>query len=234
MRLPINVLLCLAWPAAALAQTTFTLTPTVIIQCNDRGTGTAQLSWRTAERTVQVRIGSVSGPAMTGFEPGNGGAVTGDWVADGLVFVLVNSSGNEVARATASVCCRLPSSNLADQLATQSYFPLEVGNRWVYRYSDRFVTANHRVRWVDRTVQEAGETWYVIRDQLAPGSPIVEVLWRTDSAGRIYRRRNGMSVLVLDPNPEGAPTALGQVQQRDSTLKRSCLPASSIVFCVTQ
>jgi len=88
----------------------------------------------------------------------------------------------------------------------------------VYRYSDRFLTANHRVRWVDRTVQEAGETWYVIRDQIAPGSPIVEVLWRTDSASRIYRRCNGISALFLDPNPNGDSTAIGQVQGRDLTL----------------
>ena len=129
MRLPVNVLLCLSWPPAVLAQTTFTLTPAVIIQCNDRGSGTAQLSWRTTERTVQVRVGSVNGPAITGFEPGNGGAATGDWVTDGLVFVLVNANGNEVAKATASLTCRAPSSNLGDQLATQSYFPLEMGNR---------------------------------------------------------------------------------------------------------
>jgi len=45
------------------------------------------------------------------------------------VFVLVNANGNEVAKATASLTCRAPSSNLGDQLATQSYFPLEMGNR---------------------------------------------------------------------------------------------------------
>ncbi len=203
--------------AAAQGQTTFTITP--IILCNDRGTGTAQLSWRTSETAVHVRIGSVSGPAMTGFEPGISGVSTGDWVTDGLAFVLVNASGNEVARVIASVACRTASPNLAEQLATQSYFPLEVGNRWVYRYSDRFLTANYRVRWVDRTVQEAGETWFVVRDQVAPGSPIVEVLWRTDAAGRIYRRRNGASVLFLDPN--GDPTALGRVQGNNLTVNSS-------------
>ena len=200
------------------AQTTFTLTPAPITQCNDRGQGTAQLSWRTAESAVQVRIGSASGAAMTGFEPGNGGVPTGDWVTDGLVFVLVNSSGNEIARAVAAVACQAPSSNLNDQLATQSYFPLEVGNRWIYRYSDRFLTANHRVRWIERTQQEAGETWFVLRDQVAPGTPASESLWRTDSAGRIYRRRNNRSELFLDPNLNPDPGSLGQVQQRNLTL----------------
>ncbi len=170
------------------------------------------------ETAVQVRIGSPNGPPMTGFEPGNGGANTGDWVTHGLVFVLVNSSGNELARAVAKVDCRAASANLSEQLATQSYFPLEVGNRWIYRYSDRFLTANHRVRWIDRTQQEAGETWFVLREQIAPGAPAFESLWRTDSAGRIYRRRNNRSELFLDPNLNPDPSSLGQVQQRNLTI----------------
>ena len=211
----LTAVVCLS---AADAQTSFAITPAPITQCNDRGQGTAQLSWRTAESAVQVRIGSASGAAMTGFEPGNGGVPTGDWVTDGLVFVLVNSSGNEIARAVAAVACLAPSSNLNDQLATQSYFPLEVGNRWIYRYSDRFLTANHRVRWIDRTQEEAGQIWFVLRDQIAPGTAVSESLWRTDSAGRIYRRRNNRSELFLDPSLNPDPTALGQVQQRNLTL----------------
>ena len=197
------------------AQTTFAITPAPITQCNDRGQGTAQLSWRTAESAVQVRIGSASGPAMTGFEPGSGGVPTGDWVTDGLVFVLVNSSGNEIARVVAAVACLASSSNLNDQLATQSYFPLEVGNRWIYRYSDRSLTANHRVRWIDRTQEEAGEIWFVLRDQIAPGAAVSESLWRTDSAGRIYRRRNNRTDLYLDPNPNPDPGAALRIQQRN-------------------
>ena len=211
----LTAVVCLS---AADAQTSFTITPAPITQCNDRSQGTALLSWRTAESAVQVRVGSVSGPAMTGFEPGNGGVATGDWVTHGLVFVLVNSSGNEIARAVVAVACQAPSSNLNDQLATQSYFPLEVGNRWIYRYSDRFLTAIHHVRWIDRTQQEAGETWFVLREQVAPGATIFESLWRTDSAGRIYRRRNNRSELFLDPNLNPDPSSLGQVQQRNLTI----------------
>lgn len=152
---------------------------------------------------------------MTGFEPGNGGASTGDWVSHGLVFVLVNSSGNEVARVIAKVECRAASTNLNDQLATQSYFPLEVGNRWIYRYSDRSLTANHRVRWIDRTQEEAGEIWFVLRDQIAPGAAVSESLWRTDTTGRIYRRRNNRTDLYLDPNPNPNPAAALRIQQRN-------------------
>jgi len=203
---------------AAFAQTTnttFTITPALVTQCNSAGQGTVQLSWRTAESSVQVRIGSSTGPAMTGFQAGNGGATSGDWVSDGMVFVLVNPSGQELARATASVQCRPASSNLADQLATQSYLPLEVGNRWIYRYTDRSVTANHLVRTVDRTVVEAGETWYVLRDQIVPGARIAENLYRTDADGRIYWRRNSISQLFLDPTANPDPNALAIIQQRN-------------------
>ncbi|MBY0505704.1 MAG: hypothetical protein K2X03_17450 [Bryobacteraceae bacterium] len=211
-----SILVGLLGVAAAYCQApALTISPSPVTQCNARGQGTAQLSWRTSETSVQVRIGSATGPAMTGFEPGNGGAPTGDWVSDGLVFVLVNPSGNEVARATARVSCQAPSSNLADQLATQSYFPLEVGNRWVYRVNDRLATGLHKVRWVDRTVQQGGETWFVVRSQMVPGASANEVLWRVDASGRIYRRRNNVSELYLDPGPNQDASAAVQVQGRN-------------------
>ena len=164
---------------------------------------------------MQVRIGSPSGPPMTGFEPGNGGADTGDWVTNGLVFVLVNSSGNEVARAIAKVDCRAASANLNEQLATQSYFPLEVGNRWIYRASNRLATAYHVVQWIDRTVERNGEIWYV----LSEGSSAKETLYRADAQGRIYRLNvNGSPQLFLDPNANSDPSAALRIQQRNVTL----------------
>ena len=202
----------------AWAQPSLTIVPATLTRCNDRSLATARLLWTTAEPAVQVRIGAAAGPAMSGFEPGIGGANTGDWVSDGLVFVLVNPNGQEVARAVASVRCLAASPNLAAQLTTQSYFPLEVGNRWIYRSSNRFLTAVPLVRWVDRTVVEGGETWYVLRQQAAAGASISETLYRLDDAGRIYRRANNRTDLFLDPNVNPDPRALAVVQQRNLTV----------------
>ncbi len=209
MRLPIS---CFAlWGMAAFGQDTLTITPEVLTQCNAAGLTAARLAWRTVQPAVQVRIGSESGPPMTGFEPGVGTVLTGEWVGDGLVFVLVSPNGREVARAAAVVRCQQASANLNTQLATQSYWPLEVGNRWVYRWSDRLQTASYLRRWVDRTVLQGGETWYVIQEQGVPGGSISETLWRTDDEGRIYRPEG----LFLDPNSPGDPRAAAAIQQRN-------------------
>ncbi len=203
---------------SARAQSSLTIVPATLTRCNGHSLATARLTWTTAESAVQVRIGTAAGPAMSGFEPGIGGATTGDWVADGLVFVLVNPNGQEVARAVANVRCLAASPNLAAQLATQSYFPLEVGNRWIYRYSDRNVTAVPLVRWVDRTVVAGGETWYALRQQTGPGASFSESLYRIDDAGRIHQQANNRIDLFLDPNPNPDPKALAVVEQRNFTV----------------
>lgn len=208
---------------AAFGQDTLTITPEVLTQCNASGLTTARLAWRTLQAAVQVRIGSESGPAMTGFEPGVGTVLTGDWVGDGLVFVLVNPNGREVARAVAVVRCQQTSANLDTQLATQSYWPLEVGNRWVYRWSDRLQTANYLRRWVDRTVLQGGETWYVIQEQAAPGGAVSESLWRTDEQGRIYRPEG----LFLDPNSPADSRAAASIQQRNLTVNSPVGPMAN-------
>lgn len=86
----------------AWAQPSLTIVPATLTRCNDRSLAKARLVWTTAETAVQLRIGTATGPAMSGFEPGIGGTNTGDWVSDGLVFVLVNPNGQEVARAVAN------------------------------------------------------------------------------------------------------------------------------------
>lgn len=203
---------------SAWAQPSLTIVPATLTRCNDRSLATARLTWTTVETAVQVRIGTAAGPAMSGFEPGIGSTNTGDWVSDGFVFVLVNPNGQEVARAAANVRCLAASPHLAAQLATQSYFPLEVGNRWIYRSSNRSVTAVPLVRSVDRIVVEGGETWYALRQQAVPGASFSETLYRVDDAGRIYRRANNRTDLFLDPNVNPDPKALAVVQLRNLTV----------------
>jgi hypothetical protein len=55
--------------------------------------GTAVLTWSGANATaVQIRVLSPNGPAMTGFEPASGSAITGDWVTNGMLFYLQDAS----------------------------------------------------------------------------------------------------------------------------------------------
>jgi len=74
---------------------------------------------------------------MTGLQPTIGSGDTRDWVSDGLLFTLVDSGGGELARATARVKCSPFPDPIAAALASTSYFPLQVGNEWVYRIDSR-------------------------------------------------------------------------------------------------
>ena len=74
---------------------------------------------------------------MTGPSASSGSAVTGDWVTDGMVFVLTDSSGNQFASVTAVVQCTPFGEVLPSALATAPYFPLQVGDEWLYLYNSR-------------------------------------------------------------------------------------------------
>lgn len=182
-------------------QATLTLAPATITACNVWGLGRATVSWRYSQtdEEVQVRVTDANGTPFTGWAPASGSADTGDWVRDGLVFVLVDRNGRELARTQAIVRCAEPS-------AADSYFPLQVGNIWVYRYNDRSITSDYVTWRVTGTEQNYGQPWYVV----AP------YRYRTDGYGRIYRIAPGASgpQLWLDPSPQPDPGALLTVQAR--------------------
>ena len=83
---------------------TLTATPSAI-----RVGGSTRLTWQTAGvNRVQLRVGSPTGPPMTGFEGPSGSVTTGNWFFTSLTFYLQdgsdgNSSGASKTLATARV-----------------------------------------------------------------------------------------------------------------------------------
>jgi hypothetical protein len=184
---------------------TLTIAPPVITECR-AGVGRAVLSWR-APGPVEVRVGDASGTALTGLEPAEGSASTGDWVSDGMKFVLVSAGGAPLAEAVARVDCGSALPLLSEGLERLGYLPLQVGNRWVYRNNSRLATSTYATQTIVRTEERGGETWYVA----ATGNS--EIMYRTDGEGRIFRWSGGEE-LLLDPAPAPRPGARLKVESR--------------------
>ncbi len=82
-------------------------------------------------------------------------------------------------------------------LATGSYFPLDVGDRWVYRVDYRIQTATYETWRVDRTAVVNGNTYSVIAIE-GPGTFYYEVYYRADASGRVYTPTATGEQLFLD------------------------------------
>ncbi len=124
---------------------TLTVTPAFNADCTT-GLGVATLAWSGATGPVQVLVGQPNGPALTAFTTPDGTATTGRWVNDGMTFYLVDKSGTVEASATAHLSCGGAPRTIDQGLAGGSYFPLAVGNTWVYKSNSRFITAAYSVR----------------------------------------------------------------------------------------
>jgi hypothetical protein len=83
---------------------TLTATPSTV-----RVGGSTRLAWQTTGVTrVQIRVGSPTGPPMTGLEGPSGSVATGSWFSTGINFYLQdagdgNSSGASKTLATTRV-----------------------------------------------------------------------------------------------------------------------------------
>jgi len=89
-------------------------------------------------------------------------------------------------------------------LATGSYFPLDVGDRWVYWIDDRFTTGSYQTWRIDRQATQNGVTYSVMAME-GPGTIYAEYWFRADSAGRVYILAGTSDRLFLDPTAQ--PTA---------------------------
>jgi len=119
-----------------------------------------------------------------------------------MMFVLIDSGGAELARVTAQVQCGGNPDPLASALATSTYFPLQIGNVWVYRINSRVTTSSYITRRVTRTEIIGGKLWFIVAD----GS--VETPYRTDELGRVFQLDSrGNEFLWLDPTPTPDPAA---------------------------
>jgi hypothetical protein len=89
---------------------------------------------------------------------------------------------------------------VAGALAAGSYFPLEVGNRWVYRVDSRGGTASYETWRVDRTENIDGKQ-YSVFSILAANGLIGESRFRADDQGRIFILTGAGDELFFDARP---------------------------------
>ncbi len=144
---------------------------------------------------------------MTGLVRPTGSADTDEWVIDGLLFVLADATGQELARATAHVKCNPFPDPIGAALASSSYFPLQVGAEWVYRLNDRARTSDYLLVRVAGARLIGDQAWYSVLSSVGAAPP-TEVLYRADAQGRIFMLDfQGREVLYLDPTPNPDPTA---------------------------
>lgn len=98
---------------------------------------------------------------------------------------------------------------LAPVLGAQSsgsYFPLDVGDRWVYREDDRFSTGGYQTWRVDRTGTANGHTYSVFAIE---GTALYAEYWfRADESGKVYILTGQGDVLFLDPTVVGVPVGM--------------------------
>jgi hypothetical protein len=92
------------------ASSTAAITATPLTVAAGQSTGRTTVSWQASGvGSVQIRIGSPTGPAMTGLEGPFGSASTGDWAVDGMLFYLQDASDGDSlgpAKTLASVQVR--------------------------------------------------------------------------------------------------------------------------------
>jgi hypothetical protein len=83
-------------------------------------------------------------------------------------------------------------------LATGTYFPLDVGDRWVYREDIRVATATYQTWRVDRIETVNGNVYSVIAIE-GPYGYYGESWFRADGSGRVYLSTGAGDVLFMDP-----------------------------------
>ncbi len=172
------------------------LSPDPVVDCV-AGVGRATLRWSGASAGVEVRVGDPSGPSMTGPTGGSGEATTGYWVNEGLRFLLVNPQGSVEASVTARLRCGGAPSTLDPVFRTGSYWPLLVGNTWIYRQNTRQVTSAYSTRTITRTEELGCRTYFVLTGDVA------RTRLREDPEGRIWRftgtAASPREEILLDP-----------------------------------
>jgi hypothetical protein len=181
---------------------TLTINPPVISTCVG-GLGAATLTWAGATGSPQIRVGQANGIAMTGVVGASGSADTGLWVTDGLAFYLVDQTGQVEASAMAQVKCGSAPPTVDQGLAGGSYFPLAVGNTWVYKYNNRIITSDYVVESITGQQAAGGQIYYVLT-LTSPGPATTLALLRADASGVIYQYTTSGEQVYLDPKAASA------------------------------
>ncbi len=189
MRLVLPLLLSVCAHAA-----TLTIDPPVIYDCTG-SVGKATVRWQGAIGPVQLVVGSANG-LFASSDQTSGAAETGTWVSDGLEFRLIGRQGALEALAVARVRCNTPQVP-GNGLVSESYFPLEPGNTWIYRMDSRAGTANY-VTWTVTGLRVAGGRTYSEISSMVESNTSVALLLREES-GSLFRWTGARDELYLNP-----------------------------------
>ena len=162
------------------------------------GLGRATLRWSGGSAGVELRVGDPAGPSVTGPTDAAGEAITGYWITGGMRFVLVSARGEVEAALTANLRCAGAPSTLDPILRAGSFWPLQVGNTWIYRQNTRQVTSAYVTRTVTSTQELGGRTYSVLT-----GGDAATMHLREDLDGRIWRftgtAASPREEILLDP-----------------------------------
>lgn len=200
----------------AASAASLSISPALITDCSN-GLGKATLTWDNGSAaTVQVRVGSREGTPFTGWAESPGSAETGYWVTNGMLFLLFDASGVELARVAAKLNCGGSPDPSDPAFAQGAYFPMQAGNRWTYRVNNRFATSTYVTWALARSELVGGRTYYVMTIDSGGSSPPPESRLRGDSDGRVYMLTNQGEQLWLDPTAQPDPSALFQIGRRGS------------------
>ncbi|MBC8165599.1 MAG: hypothetical protein H7Y20_06980 [Bryobacteraceae bacterium] len=192
-----------------------------ITDCRN-GLGRATLRWQNAAGPVEIRVNSPDGPLMTAREPASGEATTGYWITNSMQFLLIDDSGKVVGRAVASLACTSLHPDIAPVLKGVSYFPLQIGNEWIYRVNDRRVTSAYQAWRINRTQEYNGHTWFVVTmtgpANVSGENAVAETSFRVDESGRVHTLTSATGGFVenlwLDPTPSSSAAALLAIRDR--------------------
>ncbi|MBL8211386.1 MAG: hypothetical protein JNK87_11770 [Bryobacterales bacterium] len=171
------------------------LSPSTITECQ-KGLGSTTVSWQnSARQPALVRVNSPLGPVLNNSEPS--GSIRTDYsIADGTVFYLTDTSGKVLEAAVARLNCQELSPAVRESFVSNTYFPLQVGNRWVYRNDSRISTGHYLTREVVSAEEISGRTWFSIRT----GGSTTLTRYRVAEDGKILRLEAGGEMVVLDPD----------------------------------
>lgn len=205
-----RIALFLVTIAGAWAQTSITFYPAVVTHCNSAGAGSGKVVWSyDGAGQVQVRVGSAAGKALTQPAGPHGSAPTGEVVTDGIIFVLTDAGGTELAEtAPAIVRCNPAGEVLAPSLAGAPYFPLQPGDEWIYSYSSRINTNVYVMRKITGAIYVGDLAWFTVEESIGGGAQPSLSWYRNDDMGRIYQLTSQGAVLYLDPTTPPDPSAI--------------------------
>jgi hypothetical protein len=148
-----------------------------------------------------------------------GSVATGDIVTDGVVFLLTDGGSQELASSTPGIVrCNRAGEVLAPALANASYFPLEVGDEWIYSYNSRISTSAYLARRITQAIYVGDLAWFVLEESINGTTPS-DSWFSNDDMGRIYQLTSQGAQLWLDPTPRPDPSATLKITGTGGTVQ---------------